>query len=302
MTSLPTDAPLTASLTIRTLQTARDMEAAVELQKIYWGEDMAALVPAHMLLSLRGHGGHLPAAFDGDRMVGLLIGFIGADLADDTDASPVAQRLLVMSKRMVVLPEYRSHNIGTLLKLAQRDFARRCGIELVTWTFDPLLARNAYLNLCKLGGVGQRYVLNYFGVAAEHARLTEDRIVVNWWVNHPHTVAHIAGQAPKLSLSDHLAAGARLLNPIDTPTGEWPQPTAAVLPPDGATVLVEIPAEALHLEQAQPALLRAWRDHVRAVMQPVLAAGYIATDFVREGRRTAYVFTRDDGSFVFSGH
>ena len=57
-----------------------DMDAAVELQKVYWGENQADLVPAHMLLSIARYGGHIHAAYDGNDMVGLLMGFLGANI------------------------------------------------------------------------------------------------------------------------------------------------------------------------------------------------------------------------------
>jgi len=73
------------------------------------------------------------------------------------DARPAMANLLIMSKRMVVRPEYRGRNIGFRLKMAQRDLALKQAIRLVTWTVDPLLAANAHFNIRKLGAVVQRY-------------------------------------------------------------------------------------------------------------------------------------------------
>ena len=140
---------------IRTLHTAEEMSLAVELQRVYWGDNMADLVPDHMLLSISRYGGHIHAAYDGDKMVGLLIGFLGADI-EANDKADAPSQLYVMSKRMVVLPEYRGQKIGEHLKQAQRQFAQQHNIQLVLWTFDPLLSRNAYLNLHKLGATGQK--------------------------------------------------------------------------------------------------------------------------------------------------
>lgn len=288
------------TITIRELKTSAEMNAAVDLQKIYWGEDMGALVPAHMLMSLASHGGHIPGAFDGARMVGLLVGFVGADLSDPQDTRPIAKRLLVMSKRMVVLPEYRSHNIGTLLKLAQRDFAIRHGIELVTWTFDPVLARNAYLNLYKLGAIGQRYAINYFGSGGEYQMLSDDRLVVNWWVSHPHTQPHVDGTAPKLSIQALLDAGGCLLNPPHLNHVSLLTPADTLAVPDGETLLLEIPMDFVALEQQDKGLGRAWRDHLREAFHTAFGAGYLVTSFAREGERTCYVLTRDDGSYSFT--
>src|SRR5690606_24744048 len=98
-------------ITIRTLHSADEMSAAVDLQRVYWGNNMEDLVPEHMLLSIARYGGHIHAAYDGNRMVGLLMGFLGADI-DPDEASDAPSQLYVMSKRMVVLPEYRGQKIG----------------------------------------------------------------------------------------------------------------------------------------------------------------------------------------------
>lgn len=285
-----------SEITLREIRTPAEMDEAVALQKIYWGEDMGAQVAAHMLLAIVNHGGHIPAAYDGDRMVGLLIGFLGADRKAVREDRPLARCLLVMSKRMVVLPEYRSHNIGTLLKLSQRAFAVRYGIPLVTWTFDPVLARNAYLNLHKLGGIGQKYAVNYFGQDAEHTMLSEDRLVVNWWVSHPHAAARTESRAPALTLESLLhwqslnttTLDNGLLHPV------------SLREPTGAPLLLEIPMDYPALEKADAGLARAWRDHLREAFGAAFKAGYLATEFLREGERTYYVFTRDDGTFDFS--
>lgn len=283
-------------IVLREIRTPAEMNEAVELQKIYWGEDMGALVPAHMLLAIVNHGGHVPAAFDGDRMVGLLIGFLGADREAVTPEKPLSRCMLVMSKRMVVLPEYRSYNIGTRLKLAQRDFALQYQIPLVTWTFDPVLARNAYLNLHKLGAVGQKYAVSYFGSDSAYAMLSDDRLVVNWWVAHPHTVIHAEGRAPALSRATLMTGQA--LNET-TLQDDLLRPDA-INHPVGEPLLLEIPMDYPALERRDAGLARAWRDHLREAFTTAFDSGYLVTDFMREGDRTYYVFTRDDGTFDFA--
>ena len=282
-------------ITLREICTPAEMDEAVDLQKIYWGEDMGALVPAHMLLAIVNHGGHVPAAFDGDRMVGLLIGFLGADREAVTADKPLSRCMLVMSKRMVVLPEYRSYNIGTRLKLAQREFALTYQIPLVTWTFDPVLARNAYLNLHKLGAVGQKYAVSYFGPESAHAMLSDDRLVANWWVTQSHAVIHAEGRAPNPSFPAHLVG--QILNETTLQDGLL-SPTH-INTPSGDPMLLEIPMDYPALEKRDTGLARAWRDHLREAFTIAFQVGYVATDFMREGDKTYYVFTRDDGTFDF---
>ncbi len=96
---------MTAITSIRPLQKLGEMYEAVELQKTYWGVDLESVVPAHMLFSLATAGGHVLAAFDGDKMVAVLIGFLGTDVQELN--RPAMANLRIVSKRMIVLPEYR---------------------------------------------------------------------------------------------------------------------------------------------------------------------------------------------------
>ncbi|MGB7340913.1 MAG: GNAT family N-acetyltransferase [Phototrophicaceae bacterium] len=275
-------------ITIRTLHTADEMDTAVALQKVYWGDNMADLVPAHMLLSMARYGGHIHAAYDGDNMVGMLMGFLGADIRPD-DAHDATSQLYVMSKRMVVLPEYRGQKIGEHLKQAQHQFAQQHNIQLVLWTFDPLLSRNAYLNLHKLGAVGQKYEENYFGTDATNPVLSADRLQVNWWVNHP-----------SLTQRQHLnIAELPIINPVSLSDEGLLVPHDLQIPSDDA-IRLEIPMEFVPLERINPALGQQWRDTVRKAFTHLLANGYLATDFTRIENRVFYIFTRDDGSYSFA--
>ena len=57
--------------------------------------------------------------------------------------------------------------MGESLKLAQRAQALDQGIDLVRWTFDPLLARNAWLNVGKLGAVIDRFARSFYGAMSD---------------------------------------------------------------------------------------------------------------------------------------
>ncbi|MDQ7034513.1 MAG: GNAT family N-acetyltransferase [Anaerolineae bacterium] len=275
-------------ITIRRLYTPEEMAAAVDLQKVYWGENMGDLVPSHMLTSITNYGGHLHGAFVGDKMVGMLLGFLGADIKCENHQN-APERMLIMSKRMVVLPQYRGHKIGENLKLAQAKYARQHGIQLVTWTFDPLLSRNAYLNLHKLGAVGQKYFEDYFGMASADSVLGADRLVMNWWVRHPHVKNH-----PELDLSNTPVANVVSLSPNGLLV---PQEFRL---PKHAIIRLEIPIEFQPIINIDSDLAQRWRDHVRLSFQHLLEARFIATDFTRLENRVFYVFTHDDGTFDFT--
>lgn len=269
------------SIRIERLMRREQHDQAVNLQKIYWGDDAGNLVPRHMLHSIAQFGGHIIGAYDGTQLVGFVLGFVGTDTGiDDRDARPAMANLLIMSKRLLVLPEYRRQNIGYRLKMAQRDIALKQAIRLVTWTVDPLLAPNAHLNIRKLGGVIQRFSANYFGLDAPDD-LRADRLFVDWWVTQQRVKTRAAGKCSQLTLKQYFEVNAPIVNRADA-KGKWLRPGPMTDLPNSSFALVEIPAGFHQLEASQRGLADEWRYHIRAVFELMFAAGYIVTDFVSD--------------------
>ena len=280
---------------IRRLLRAAEHDQAVELQKSYWGEDAENLVPRNVLHSIAHYGGHVLGAYDSDKLVGLVMGFIGTDIdIDAPNARPAMANLLIMSKRMVVLPAYRGRNIGFRLKMAQRDLAMKHAIRLVTWTVDPLLAPNAHLNIRKLGGVIQRYATNFFGLE-EGESLRSDRLVVEWWVTQRRVKERSKGAGSVLTLEQYFDVNAPIVNRADV-SRHWLRPRRMTDVPASTFALVEIPGKFRALEAEDRGLADAWRFHIRDVFPRMLAAGYIVTDFVsgqfENRRRSFYLLSR----------
>jgi predicted GNAT superfamily acetyltransferase len=284
---------------IRTLHALDDMRAAVDLQKSYWGEGADEAVPAHMLFSLANHGGHVLAAYDGDRMIGVLIGFLGTS-EQDSDR-PAMANLQLVSKRMVVLPDYRNHGIGYRLKLAQRDHAISQGIRLVTWTFDPLLATNAHLNVRKLGATVQTYLQDYYGTEEESGLVTlgtSDRLLAEWWVTNRRVEERISGRRGDLSLQQYLDADTVILNPTTVTADGAVIPAESNVVPHTSLALLEIPVDYAAMVRNNPALAQTWRLHTRDLFQRVMAGGYIVTDFIKaayEGRQRGFYLLSYNG-------
>lgn len=277
-------------LRIQRLLRAQQLDEVVELQKTYWGHDAGNLVPRHMLYSLALHGGHVLGAYVQERLVGFVMGFIGTDIdMDDRAARPAMANLLIMSKRMVVLQSYRGRSIGYRLKLAQREIALKQAIRLITWTYDPLLAANAHLNIRKLGAVVQRYSANYFGLTAGDT-LRSDRLVVEWWVTQRRAETRARGAGSQLNLTHYLDVRTPIVNRA-MPVGEWLKPRAMTAVPGSTFALVEIPGDFIRLEASERGLADDWRGHIRDVFTQIFSAGYIITDFVSdvfEGRRRSF--------------
>jgi predicted GNAT superfamily acetyltransferase len=275
-----------------------EMRVAVEIQKIHWGEDAESTIPAHMLYSLASHGGHVLAAYDDERLVGLLVGFLGT--SEENVTRPAMANLQIVSKRMVVLPDYRSHGVGYRLKLAQRELAIQQGVRLVTWTFDPLLAPNAHLNVRKLGVVSHTYLVDYYGtegVGGLTALGSSDRLLAEWWVTNRRVEERIKGTRPQLSFQQYLTGNAQILNAA-TSEGGFMRPSERIAVPQSSLALAEIPINFITMLRDAPTLAQAWRLHMRELCQRLFAAGYTMTDFVREtldGRERAFYVLAYDG-------
>src|SRR5437016_5515121 len=133
------------------------------------------VVPRELLLTMQHNGGLVHGAFlPNGRLVGFCFAFLG--MRDG--------HLRLCSHQLGVLPDFRGRGVGIALKQAQRYDALRLGYELVTWTFDPLEARNAYINLNRLGCIARRYDRDHYGPMEDELNrgLPSDRFEAEWWL------------------------------------------------------------------------------------------------------------------------
>jgi predicted GNAT superfamily acetyltransferase len=238
---------------IRPIETYAEYRACEQLQKLVWGDEF--VVPLNLLTTVQRNGGLVLGAFIGQELVGFVFGFL-ARTADG--------RLKHASHMAAVRPDLRDSRVGERLKRAQREFALAQDLELMTWTFDPLLARNAHFNIHKLGAICRTYLRNVYGPEPElvNGILPSDRFQVEWWLV----------QSPITRPAAELVATAPLINPsLDAP-----------LQITGAPVLrLRIPSDFITLQQHDPSAAQAWRYHIRACAEVAFAAHYVVVDFIR---------------------
>src|SRR6476660_4580619 len=169
MTS-PTSSAAT-TIVIRDIESLEEMHEVEQLQREIWGVEDLEIYPALALKPQKEVGATLIGAFAEGRMVGFVFGFPGI-LNGET---------IIHSDMLGISPEYRSNNLGYLLKCAQRDAAIKLGVKRITWTFDPLQSRNAHFNFSKLGVIADRYYVDYYGVTSSFLhRYGTDRLWVTW--------------------------------------------------------------------------------------------------------------------------
>jgi predicted GNAT superfamily acetyltransferase len=175
-------------VTIRHCHRVEEFEQMVELEFAVWGFGERDVVPSQMYVVAAKIGGQVLGAFVDERMIGFALAYPGIREG----------RPYLHSHMAAVLPEYRDLGIGRQLKLTQREDALARGIPLIEWTFDPLQTRNAYFNICRLGVVVRRYLVDVYGSTSSplHAGLPTDRLVAEWHLASDRVVEVLAGHEP----------------------------------------------------------------------------------------------------------
>ena len=185
----------------------------------------------------------------------------------------------------------RTQRSGRDLKLFQRDSVRFDGIRTIFWTYDPMVARNAHLNLNRLGATVLRYAPNMYGAdtgSPLHGGGETDRFIVRWDLDGPET-RRALDEGPRRSAR-------RLHVPLPDPACVVQRPggrgTAAAGLPGGDEVFVEVPAD---VESLPPdGSLERWRETVRDAFLAYLRRGYAVESLVRNpsANRCFYVLRR----------
>ena len=287
-------------ITIRPLSSHDDYQQTRQIHMATWGVDASATIPPLTVHALQHNGGTALGAYDDDRLVGYVLGTLGAIQAPNRIDQIAAARLKMYSVIMGVLPEYQSQGIGTQLKLAQREAALHQGIRLITWTYDPLESRNGRLNIGKLGAVCHNYYRDFHGpMAGRNAGLSSDRFEVEWWVTSNRVEGRVAQQRRPLSLDAMLGAGAIVVNEAQFDDNGLLIPPLEFAHSDGNLLLAEIPSDIQAIKAADMTLAKQWRQHTRQLFEHYFAANFAITDFVfqaeENGRsRSFYLLTHND--------
>jgi predicted GNAT superfamily acetyltransferase len=258
-----------AGIELGPLTSLGDADEIVRVMIATWGNHQ--LLPREMIHALNHSGNVSWGAFVDGRLIGYVLGWAGIDPKDG---------LHIHSHMLAAVPDRRHKGVGFALKLAQRAQALDQDVHLVRWTFDPLVARNAWFNMGKLGAVADRFERNFYGEMSDELNAGErsDRFVVRWDLDPE------PGPAPAPS-SNVPVVLARSGDP-DRPA---PQPSG---PSESGAGWVEIPSEYAALREADPGLGTAWRDAVAEAVARLMERGALAVTFDKE--RSAYLFGRRD--------
>jgi predicted GNAT superfamily acetyltransferase len=228
----------TPPLEVRTISAPEEFLDHAALMQDVWGVN-APLVNVEVLAALSYAGGYVAAAFDDDRMVGASVGF----LARHRGASALHSHVTG------VVDSMRHAGVGRALKFHQRAWAADRDIEWITWTFDPLVRRNAWFNIAVLGADVHGYLPDFYGTMTDaiNAGDASDRLYMAWRVAAP--------------LPDRPRDGRDVRDPELVPT----------------------PDDVVTLRRTDPAQVAQWRHATRASLTGALDAGRPVLGFSTDG-------------------
>jgi predicted GNAT superfamily acetyltransferase len=289
-----------AGVVIRELDTLAELDAMITLfDEIWEPEDGNSSLRLDMLRAMMKAGNYASGAYDlaSGEMLGACVGFFGPPARAELHSHIAGVRAVGLGR-----------SVGFALKVHQRAWCLRRGVRVIAWTYDPLIRRNAYFNLVKLGARPVEYLRNFYGTMddAINGGTETDRVLVHWDLGSDLAVEACAGRGRAASFTAErdrgavaalaagdggeplVLAGLALDGPVFDGHGldghglDGHGPGGPAL--DGArTVLVGVPADIEAMRLSDPALAGAWRTVLRDALSPLLRAGGRVTGFDRDG-------------------
>jgi predicted GNAT superfamily acetyltransferase len=226
------------------------------------GRGDSYLAPSHMR-AMTHAGNYCAGAYANGSLVGGVIAFLGQD----------AEGTYLHSHILGVSPAHRGGNVGFALKQHQRAWALDHGLDKITWTFDPLVRRNAFFNLHKLGAHVGAYLENFYGDMEDDINGGDesDRILAEWRLTDERVGLAAASGLTETDLAS-LDATVALDTDGEVSTKAW-----------GDTVVCATPEDVVELRRVDQDAAERWRGALRSTVGRAINDGYRVTDVTRSG-------------------
>jgi predicted GNAT superfamily acetyltransferase len=267
-----------AGVEVRELHEVAELRQAQRLFEEIWrpAPGNPPPVTAELLRALAHAGNYVAGAWAGERLAGACMGFLSLPGAQAQQPAGLALHSHIAG----VAPATQRHGVGFALKAHQRAWALARGLRLAVWTFDPLVARNAWFNLTKLAAEATGYLPDFYGPMTDAINAGEesDRLLVAWRLDDPRVAAACSGSPSEPDPEALRAAGAAVA--LGQDADGLPVPAG---PTQAPVLLVRVPGDVEELRGRDPAAARRWRHAVRQTLGELLAGGATVTGFARPG-------------------
>jgi predicted GNAT superfamily acetyltransferase len=232
---------VTGELEIRTLEAPDDMASVITVLQQVWGPQ-TQIANVELLRAMAHSGGYVAGVYDQDRLVGASFGFLARHLGQPALHSHVTG----------IVPGLQHSGLGRSIKFHQRDWAAERDLAWITWTFDPIVRRNAWFNIEVLGAHVSDYLVDFYGPMTDsiNAHDESDRLLVAW--------------------------------PTD--------PTATIEEPvhDPQAIEVSTPEDIVVIRRTDPDAARDWRLRLREELGERMHRGAVVSGFTRAGAYIVY--------------
>ena len=258
------------SAEIRQLDELDDLKEVANLFAVVWGRPGEPPITSDILRALSHSGNYVAGAFAGGRMIGGLVGWLGRTGGGEP---------LMHSHILGVLPDSETRGLGFDLKQDQRWWCLARGVRVMEWTTDPLIRRNVYFNLAKLGAEAPEYLVDFYGEMRDQFNAGEesDRLLVRWHLDSRRAEQAAAGALPELDAEKLRGWGAAQALTV----GSRGEPVAT--PAKSRVLLCHVPDDILALRRSDPTMAREWRLALRRALGDALARGYAISGATRSG-------------------
>jgi len=225
---------------IRVLHHLNEMQQLQACTDLVWGPGAGNMVSADFLMALSHAGGYVSGAFtstdSGEIMVACSFGMLAQHRGDWCLHSHITG----------VIPELQNSGLGTAMKNHQKQWALDAGLTAITWTFDPLVRRNAWFNIERLGANAVEFHINFYGPLNDEINGDDetDRLLARW--------------------------------NIDSPRARTT---------DSDAIFIETPEDIVQLRRTDPDAARAWRLKIRHELSKAFTTHEV-TGFTSEGSYT----------------
>ena len=249
---------MTNELCIKSLSTLEELQEVQQLEMLVWGMDS---IPTHQTLTAVKNGGIVLGGYINDQLVGFQYSFPGFK----------DEKVFLCSHMLAIHPEHQKKGYGKLLKLAQKEEARKKGYDLISWTYDPLESVNAHLNIGKLKAICRTYMEDCYGKleGSLNEGLTTDRFMVEWDINQDRQMDEdLPSQATHLVTTEKNEQGFPIITDFSLNTNE-------------DVLAIPIPTEIQKMKKENLSLAIDWRSKTREIFKSLFAKQYVVVGIER---------------------